>query len=134
MAELTEPELLRFRRKIGDGGTPPAFGDEELQDLYAEAGDDFTIAIRDAYDELIGSAWRFNDYTQNETQDKKQQIFQNLLKAREIWQAKVDKAEAATRASNQVRIVGLQSMPPRVKRKPADLADDDEDTWTLTTF
>lgn len=111
---LTAAELARFRRKIGDTGTTQAYSDDELQDLYTEAGEVFAVAVRDAIDELIGNAWKFTDYTQNASQEKKSQIMTNLLKIRAIWQAKVD----ALSAGSQTRIVGLKAVPPRRKDKP----------------
>lgn len=117
---LTAEQLARFRRKIADQGTPPAFPDDELQDLYTEAEEDFDLAVLHAFEELIASTVKFNDYTANQSEEKKSQTFDHLVKVRAIWKAKVDETAAAAKASNQVRIVGLSHVPPRHKDKPGD--------------
>lgn len=115
---LTNAELARFRRKIGDTRMPPAFPDAEIQDLWEEADGNWNKSVLAAYDELIGNSWKFTDYVQNETQEKKNQIFQNLLKARAIWQGKVDADTAAAKNKNQVKMTGLRKVPPRRKELP----------------
>jgi len=109
---LTAEELTRFRRKIGDTGTTQAFSDDELQDLYTQAGDDFNTAIRDAYIELLGNSWKFRDYTQGESQESKQQIFKNLQDVLGIWEKKVSSAGGS---GAQIMIYGMRGMPPREK-------------------
>jgi hypothetical protein len=118
MMPLTPAEIRRFRRKIGDVGRLVdgqmcyAFPDPDIQDIYEEAGSNFERAVLEAFDELIGNSWKFNDYTQNQTQEKKQQIFSNLLKARDSWYT------THVKSNNQVRIVGIKSVPPRLKDRP----------------
>lgn len=115
---LTPEEIRRFRRKIGDQGTSVngeicyAFPEPELQDLYTESGENFNLAVLEAYDELIAQAWRFSDYTQNQSIEKKQQIFSNLLKARESWYL------SHVKSNNQIRIVGVRTIPVRRIDRP----------------
>lgn len=117
MTALTVTELERFRRKVGDTGESKAFSDPELQDIYQEAGGDFNRAVLLAYEELIGNAWKFSDYTQNESQERKSQIFANLMKTRDMWQSKLSKGK-------QVAFVGMRSIPPRQKDVPVESDDD----------
>lgn len=118
MAELTVQELADFRADIGD--TSGVFTDAELQRLYARASEDYDTAILYAIDQLIANASKFADYTQNQSQEKKSQIFDHLLRLRSIWKSKVDAAAAAESAATQVRIVGLSHVPPRRKNKPGE--------------
>lgn len=126
MPELTAAEIARFRRKIGDGNTPPAFEDVELQDIWTEAEEDWNKAVLYALEELLGNAWRFTDYTQNESQEKKQQIFANLEKLVARWQKKVDEDKADVKATTQVVITGLRGVPPKRKEQPGEYRKRDD--------
>ena len=114
MAELTEAELLRFRADIGD--TTEAFSDAELQALYAYASESYTRSVVYAIDQLIVNAAKFADYVQNQSQEKKKQIFDNLLKVRELWKDRLTEEGYATKT--QMRMVGMRSVPPRRKDRP----------------
>jgi hypothetical protein len=109
---LTPEQLIDFRADIGDNNVPPAFSDPELQRLYVRADTNYHKAVLLAFDQLISSAAKFSEYTQNASTEKKQQIFENLRKARADWQAN------HVQQGNQVRIVGMRSVPPRDKDVP----------------
>lgn len=115
---LTSDQLTDFRADIGDNNVPPAFNDPELQRLYVRAGNSYNKAVLLAFDQLIASATKFNDYTQNASTEKKQQIFENLRKARADWKANY------VQQANQVRIVGMRSVPPRTKEQPYTETDE----------
>lgn len=119
MTDLTIAQLERARRRIGDGNTPPTFSDAELQDNWSDAGEDWNAFILLCYDDLIGNSWKFNDYTQNQTQERKQQIFDNLMKTRKLWQDKVNVDIANALKPSQVMIVGTRRVPPRKFDTPA---------------
>jgi hypothetical protein len=100
---LTAAELTRMRNDLGDTGTPPAFTDEELQDLYTDEGESYPRTVLRAIDQLLMQGVKWTDYVQNETQEKRNQKFTNLLKMRGIWQDRVD--EAARANSSQAQMV-----------------------------
>lgn len=104
MTELTETQLARLRRKIADQGTPPAFPDDELQDIWDEAGENWNLTIVMCFNELLASAAKFNDYTQNESQEKKSQISKNLADLRDYYQKLYDQEGGG----NTTRIVGIK--------------------------
>ena len=79
MATLTQTQLKSMRRKIADTAET-AWDDGELNAIYTEAGSDFNEAIAICFEELMGNAAKFADYTQNESSEKKKQIFDNLGK------------------------------------------------------
>lgn len=108
---LSIVQLEDFRADIGDTATTPAFTDPELQRLYVRAGENYNRAVLLAIEQLIANAAKFNDYTQNESQEKKSQIFDHLLRLRAMWEDKVN-------TKKQVGIVGLKSIPPKCKDKP----------------
>ena len=115
MADLTAEQLARLRQDIGDTNTPPAFPDEELQDIWADEGADWDKTLLRAYERLLANAWKFTDYTQNESQEKKSQIFTHL----ERMVARLEKkVHNASKARNQIKIAGLKGIPPRRKDKP----------------
>ncbi|MBZ0293571.1 MAG: hypothetical protein K8L99_13470 [Anaerolineae bacterium] len=113
---LTDEQIEDFRDDIGDNGEPPAFSNTKLQRLFTRAGENYNQAVLKAIDQLLGNSWTFNDYTQNESQEKKQQIFENLRKLRAIWQAKVD--EDAQASSSQIILTGMRTIPGRKKSRP----------------
>lgn len=119
MTDLTTTQLARARRAIGDVNTPPVFEDTELQDNWDAEGEDWNKFILHCYEDLLGSSWKFNDYTQNQTQERKQQIRKNLENSAEYWQKKVDRDIANTAKANQVMIVGTRRVPPRKFDRPA---------------
>lgn len=126
MANLSATQIKRIRRKIGDNGIPQeggepkyAFQDSEIQDEYDDAGGDFNKTILALYEDLLGNAWRFHDYTQNQSDEKKQQIFKNLESAAQWWRQKVtDDAATVQTATNVARIVGIEYVPPVEKSAP----------------
>lgn len=127
MGTLTVAQIARFRRKIGDVGTPPAFDNAELQDIYDEAGSNFNAAVRDAFVELQGNAWRFTNYTQNASSEQKRQIFENLGAMVAYWEAKVKQV-------NQMRIVGSKINPPKARELPSGESSFDDPPWTKVIF
>lgn len=110
--------LVDFRADIGDTATPPAFTDPELARLYERAGEAYDRAVLLAFDQLLSGAAKFASYTQNQMQEKKSEIFNNLLKLRTLWAGKVDTADKATAAGQQVRLAGLTRQPKRLKDAP----------------
>lgn len=115
---LTQEQITRLRRKIGDVNSPPAFPDADLEDTWQEVGGSWNMLVLESIDELISNSWRFTDYVQNQSQEKKSQILSNLLKVRAIWQKKVDDDAVATANKNQVKMTGLRPVPPRRKERP----------------
>ncbi len=116
MADLTAEQLTDFRADIGDASASPAFSDAELQRLYARAGT-YTRAVLMAFEQLIANTAKFTDYTQNDTQEKKSQVFENLRKTRAIWAEKVAEETAEGTQKRQVGIAGLY-VAPRTRSKP----------------
>lgn len=118
MATLTAEQKLDFRADIGDDGT--VFTDPELDRLYTRAGADYNTAVYLAWRQLLADANKFFDYTAGQTSVKKAQVRQHIKDMVEFW-----KGEATTSA-NQVRILGIRSVPPRWKDAPADLSGSQE--------
>lgn len=118
MPILTDTELARLRRKIGDINDPPIFAEDELQDIWDESGEDWNKTVLYAFDELIGNHWKFADYSQGQSEEKRSQVMANLIKARKVWQGKVDKDAEVVTANQQVIITGLDIHLHRRKNRP----------------
>lgn len=108
---LTTAELTSLRRKVGDP-SETTWDDDELNAIYDEADGDFNEAVAICFEELMVNAAKFADYTQNESSEKRSQIFANLSKLADRYRS------LSSTNTNQVRIVGLKQRPPRNKRKP----------------
>ena len=114
MATLTTEQLARFRRKIDDNGTPPALTDTELNDIWTESGENFNKSVRDALVEIWTSVAKFNTYTIGQTQERRDQIFRNLGAVIGYYD------DVTLKQSDQVKIAGMRSVPPRIKDKPSN--------------
>lgn len=123
MAMLTATELASLRRKVGDQAET-TWTDSELNAIYTEAAGNFNEAIAICYEELMGNAAKFADYTQNESSEKKSQIFNNLAKLAGYYRG------LSVSSGNQVRVVGLKQRPPRRKQNPSsNLTSKPSDWW-----
>lgn len=109
MATLTTQQLDDFRADIGD--TNRAFTDAELQRLYERADGSYAGAVVLALRQLMMNAVKFTDYSAGANSEKRSQIFAQLRVMVAEW-------EKLAKTSNQVQIVGLTAVPPRVKDKP----------------
>lgn len=118
MPDLTDTQMARLRRKVGDINDPPAFAESELNDIWEEQGEDWNKTVLEVYDELIGNTWKFADYVQGESEEKRSQVHKNLLAARKIWQKKVDGDAEVVTANQQVLWSGLDIRKYRGKARP----------------
>lgn len=115
MTDLTATELARLRRKIGDVSTPPAFPDDELQDIWSETGENWNLTLVECFNELIAQAVKETDYTQNESQEKKSSVVGGLIKLRDYYQGLADNVAGAT---------GMRIVPLKVTRRDKCYPDD----------
>jgi hypothetical protein len=111
---LTPEQYSRFRQDIGDTLERPAFSREEIDDNFLDEGGDWNKAIKRAIWRLLFNASRFNDYVQNETEEKKSQVFANLKALYGLQQAEIDRESA----NQQPAITSAVRYPPRQKAKP----------------
>lgn len=87
---LNAQQLADLRADLGDVGHPPAFSNAELARLYERAGENYARTVVMALDQLLASAARLSDYTQNQTQEKASQVFEHLRALREMWQGRAN--------------------------------------------
>lgn len=111
---LDDAGLARLRRKISDEGES-AFSDEDLQDIYQEADGNFTLTIAIAFEELAGSATRLADYTQNQSSEKRSQVYDHLKDRAQYYRGLYN---SETKSSNTMQMVKLQTRPKPKRAEP----------------
>lgn len=108
---LSSADLTRIRRKIGDTGASPAFSNAEIEDTYEEQGESVLKTVVALIDELLMSASRLTDYTQNATSEKRSQVFDQLTRMRTIYEGQVS-------ADKQQVLIVKAGLPVRSKDAP----------------
>lgn len=109
MATLDADQLTDFRADIGDDGS--VFTNAELHRLYTRAGSDYTAAVVLALRQILMNAAKLHDYSLVSSSESKSQVFKNLHDMLTYWESKAQ-------TSQQVKIVGMRVVPPRVKDEP----------------
>lgn len=107
---LTGSGVSFFITEITMGGLT-AFSDDELNDNYELASNNFFRAVSYAYRQLQGNAAKFSDYTAGQTSEHKEQVYQHLSDLAQHF-------EQWSQAQNQAQIVGMKGVPPRNKARP----------------
>jgi len=85
---LSAAQLTDFQADIGIGSDAAVFTDAELNRLYARASSEYDLAVAMAFEQLMSTAAKFNDYTAGYTAEKKSQVFAQLEKMADRWAAK----------------------------------------------
>lgn len=94
MATIEQRTL--FRDLIGDTGEPPAFGDDEIDAIYANYLLDYPTATNVEYGlratiygigVLLANAAKLVSYKQNQSSEDESDIFDHLLKLRALYQS-----------------------------------------------
>jgi len=106
---LTATQRTDLQGDLGIGSDESVFTNDELDRLYTRAGDDYNLAVYFGYRQLLAQANKFHNYTEGMTRVERKQMRDNIAASMEFW-----KAEARV----QVRMVGLNSIPPRDKDAP----------------
>lgn len=115
MTVISAQEEITLRRKVGNGGR--GFSTPDLDSIWVEAGESMNKAVLICFEELMNDTARFNDYTQNDTQEKRSQVHDHIAKnVVPHWEKKVAAEEAGSKA---VRIMGIRVVPPRQMERPS---------------
>lgn len=117
-------QLLLIRMQIADTGTPPAFSDDEINDLWDLAAEDYTTSKQlnaqtriYLLDALLADSAKRVTYEQNQSKEQLSDIFKHLEKLRAI--AVKDLADAlavVSAALGAVRLGSLHKVKPTRKR------------------
>ena len=112
MATLTTNQLSDMQADLGIGDDGAVFSDDELNRLYTRADGDYNSAVYLAWRQLMADASKFFDYTAGETEVKKSQVRAHIGAMVQFWKSE------ARQVGNQVRMLGLNEIPPRWKDAP----------------
>ena len=112
MATLTTTQRADMQADLGISSDEAVFTNDELDRLYTRAESDYDKAVYLAWRQLLADAAKFNDYTAGQTREEKSQVYDHIKDMVAFW-----KSESTT-ATNQVRIVGINEIPPRWKDEP----------------
>ena len=110
MAELSAAQLLDIRADLGDDGT--VFTDAELHRLYTRANSDYNTSVAMGVRQLLINASKMHDYSIAHSSESKGQIFKNLQDMLKYWDEKAETRQ-------QVKMVGMSPVPPRIKDTPS---------------
>lgn len=109
---LTATQITDMQGDLGLSSNQAVFTDAELNRLYERAGDDYNTAVYLAWRQLLADANKFFDYTAGQTKVQRSQTRAHIKDSLKLW------AEESRSNSNQVLIVGLAEIPPRLKEEP----------------
>lgn len=123
MASLTSDQRGDIQGDLGIGSDETVFTNGELDRLYTRAGSDYNTAVYLAYRQLLANANKFHDYTAGQTKVQKSQVRDHLKEMVEFW-----KQEARV-AGDQVKVVGMNRIPPYHKDRPGERRESREPLW-----
>lgn len=120
---LDATQLADMQGDLGISADQTVFTDAELDRLYDRASGDYNTAVYLGYRQLLADANKFFDYTAGQTSVKRSQVRDHLKEMAAFW-----KDEART-AGNQMKMLGLRSIPPPCKDEPAESNSRSNQPW-----
>lgn len=114
MAVLDSDQLTDMRGFLGIGPAPAVFTDDQLQRLFVLSGENFNGAVYLGWLQILGGAVNWIDYKVALTQMSREAAWEHVRAMVALWGAKPGVA------ANQVAIVGMNPVPPKLKPRPAD--------------
>lgn len=127
MATLTADQLSDFQSDMGISDDETVFTDDELNRLYTRAESDYDAAIILALWQLLVNTAKFFDFVSGFTRQEQDTIFENTHKLFEL-------RRKMYAGKYQVRIMGLEIIPPYLKSEPLDSYDWGRDEPVPGTF
>lgn len=118
------PNYDRVRRDVGADAV--SLPDSSIDAAYTEAAETFPTAgkAQDAFVRVIllrgmvADAARLTDYAQNESQDKRSQVFMQLHQLLTYWEGVLEEAEAKEARTGAVQIGAFRLRPKRIVDVP----------------
>jgi len=107
---LTATQRTDMQGDLGISDDEAVFTNAELDRLYARAGNDYNLAVFFGYRQLLAQANKFFNYTEGMTRVERKQMRDNISDSMSFWQAE---------GRTQVRMIGLNPIPPRDKDAPS---------------
>lgn len=118
MTTMTPDQEVELRQRLGRNNA--AFSTPYLDAIWTSTGTMAAAMVR-CFEDLMNDTALFNDYTKNDTQEKRSQIFDHIAgKVLPYWVKKAAEETAAANPRSQgVKILGLRAVPPRRVEYPA---------------
>jgi hypothetical protein len=85
-----------------------------LQRLYDRAGEDYNLAVYYGWRQIFSDASRWTDYQVAQTKVSSSQAAANIKAALDFWQ------DESRTTANQIAVLGMNGIPPRLKPRPYD--------------
>lgn len=112
MATLTDTIKSDLQLDLGIGTDESVFTDDQLSRLYTRASGDYDATMVLALRRLTQNATKLHDYAVATASESVSQVYDHLKERLEYYESRV------SRATKQVKMVGLRSVPPRWKDEP----------------
>lgn len=109
---LTTTDRWYVQKMTGIGTAGAVFTDDELDDLYSEAGDNKDQTVLLVLYALMGNYAKLYDYRLAQSSESQSQVFKHIQQLIAVWEKKAQ-------TDQQVRIVSMRSVPPHDKTEPA---------------
>lgn len=135
---LDETQRMRLRRMVGDrvkAGVTPFFTDAELDELFAESGEDFTSA---AYAGWVTKAGEWADFISIEIENERrsmQQMFEHASRMAGLFGKQVENMNLAATGRVVGRVISLRDK--RLGRTAASQGEPvmaDSDTHRMAAY
>lgn len=111
---LTAAQTDDMLADLAAGALGDVFSQAELDRLYTRAGQDYNLAVYMGWLQTLGNSAKWINYRVAQTHVNRGDAFAHIEKMVELW------GSLAKTGANQVRVVGMRSIPPRHKPVPAD--------------
>lgn len=116
MTQPTSDQLMLMQALVGVDDTEAVFSDETFELFFTEASDNVYGGAALAIRVLMVNAAKRNAYTQGQSKEEAQQVFENLEKLEKKYQKLADEGAVPTGAL----VVGLRSVPPPMYTLPGN--------------
>lgn len=121
---VTQSQIDRLRRDTGT--TETSLPDEDIQDIFDEAGEKYSDSATAAsfarvlvIQSLLSNAAKLHSYKANESSENLSDVFKNLQALLKVWEGKVsDAITDAAGSSGAARFGGLRRKPAKVREYP----------------
>jgi hypothetical protein len=114
---LSAEQLADIQGDLGITTDQAVFTDAELDRLYTRASSDYNTAVYLGYRQILADAAKLFNYSAGHTRVERAKTFDHVKAMVDFW-----KAESRTNA-NQLKILGLNEIPPRWKDTPDPMGD-----------
>lgn len=111
---LTDAQRTDMQADLAISDDESVFTNEELERLFARAGEDYSTAVYYGWRQILSGAAKWVDYQVAQTKVSRAQAFDHIKAMVEFW------AGESRTTANQVQILGANPVPTVFKPRPMD--------------